>query len=517
MKLAGALTIKEIDRVSMEKYGITGLQLMENAGRGVAEVIARETGSIHCKAPKVVIFAGKGNNGGDGFVAARHLYNQGIRSEVYLLCRIDELKGDAAANAATWQKMGGAIFTVLSEEDIKRYEPSIRHASIIVDAIFGTGLSSPVTGTAAVLIDLINGFGKKVVAVDIPSGVDASTGRVLGAAVKADITATMALPKIGLYNYPGRPYAGKIEIIDIGAPAGLVRDEKIRWNLLCDEDMRRFLKFREPGSHKSSHGHLLVLAGSVGKTGAAYMAAVGAMRAGAGLTTIALPKSLNAIMEVKTTEVMTEGLPEEVGMLCESSFDEASKIIENKTALVVGPGLGNSQSVFNLVHRVVREVEKPMVIDADGLNAFINRLEALKIGKHHMVLTPHPGEAARLLKTATAQVQDDRLGSALRLAEATESVVVLKGAGTVIATPEGEFFINPTGNPGMSTAGTGDVLAGMIGGLLAQGYTATEAACAGVYIHGMAGDMARDELGETGMMATDLLPKIPVILNSFTG
>lgn len=519
MKLVDAAAMRAIDNASIYGYGVKGLQLMENAGRGAADIIKRELKAMPGGSANrsVSIIAGKGNNGGDGFAAARHLKNSGIRASVFLLSGIGDIKGDAGENAASWLKMGGEVFTVSSDGDLEKYESRFRHSSVIVDALFGTGLSSDITGLHAGVIRLINSLDKKVVAIDIPSGIDAATGCVLGCAVKADITATMALPKLGLYLYPGRSYAGLIEVIDIGAPACLLEDSGIKWGLITVDGLKAFLKPREPDAHKGAFGHLLIIAGSPGLTGAAYMCGTSSMRAGAGLATIALPEGLNRIMEAKTTEVMTLPLPEtEEGGLGPESYERLRPAMKGKRAIVIGPGLGASHGVFGLMERILKEAEAPVVIDADGLNALAGRITALKGTKAKIILTPHPGEAGRLLGVETADIQKDRVKAAERLVKETGATVILKGAGSVVATPEGEVFVNQTGNPGLATAGTGDVLSGMVGGFLAQGRSPSEAARAAVYIHGLAADMIKMERGEAGMMAMDLLPLIPGILSSIT-
>lgn len=512
MKAADASTIRAVDRVAVEKYGMTGLELMENAGKGVADVVKREMAS---SAGRIAVIAGKGNNGGDGYVAARHLRNAGFTAAVFSLCRTGELKGDAAANAASWIKMGGEVREILSSADLGSAEPSLRHSSIIIDAIFGTGLEKEVTGIHAEAIDLINSLDKKVISVDIPSGIHATTGAVLGRAVKAHITATMAMPKLGLFLFPGRSFSGAVEVVDIGVPREMIEDEAIRWNVITEADLRNSLKPRKPESHKSTHGHLLVLAGSPGMTGAAYMAAVSAMRAGAGLATLGVPSSLNGIMEVKTTEVMSIGLPETPQRtLGTVSFDAIKTMLPGKTAVVIGPGVGSSDEMKKLIEMLIKEIKVPLVIDADGLNSIAAEAVMLRGVKTDVVLTPHPGEMARLLSASAKDIQSDRMGSALKLVDMTGATVVLKGAGTIIAAPSGSIYINTTGNPGLATAGTGDVLAGMLGGFLAQGYGIEEAASAAVYIHGLAGDEVKRTQGELGMMAMDLVPLIPRLLNS---
>jgi NAD(P)H-hydrate epimerase len=381
--------------------------------------------------------------------------------------------------------------------------------------MLGTGLQDRVKGIYAEVIRQINGLDKKIVSVDVPSGLDATTGGELGVAVHADVTATMALPKTGFFVPPGRTLAGRVEVVDIGVPSKLLTDEAIPWNVTEEADLRRILRPREEDSHKGTHGHVLVLAGSPGKSGAAFMASMGAMRAGAGLTTLGIPESISAAMEAKTTEVMTSGLPETADKtLGVASLDRIGLLLEGKSAVVAGPGLGATTDVSRFMEKLLRMVKVPAVIDADGLNSISDGF--LRDINTPLVLTPHPGEAARLLKTTPAKVQADRIGCAQRLSKRCGSIVVLKGACTIIAVPSGRVFFNTTGNAGLASAGTGDVLSGMIGGLLAQGYGTTEAAIAAVYIHGLAADGIKMEYGEAGMMATDLLARIPGILNSFT-
>ncbi len=507
--------MRKLDRLAVRSYGMRGLQLMENAGRGTADVVSRSA-----RGGRVAVVAGKGNNGGDGFVCARHLKNRGMSVTLFSLADPKDIKGDAGVNARVWEKMGGGIHTLRSSREIEKHVLGLRHSSVIVDAIFGTGLSSPPKGVHAAAIELINKLGKKVVSIDVPSGLDASTGKAPGACVRADVTATMALPKLGFYSYPGRELAGRVEVVDIGMPLELLNREEIRWRLLDDGEVGGRLTRGRGGrgdSHKGSFGHVLVLAGSTGKTGAAYMAAMGAMRAGAGLTTVGLPESLLAVMEAKATEVMTEPLPE-TGMrtLGSRSVERAMELLPGKAAVVIGPGMGASGETLAFTRGVIKGAAGcgvPLVIDADGLNAIAlyGRLSMFKKAVQ-AVLTPHPGEMARLLSVEVADVQADRVGTTERLAKKTGCTVVLKGAGTVVSTPWGEVFINPTGNSGLATAGTGDVLAGMIGGFLAQGMSPVDAASSAVYIHGAAGDRVAEETGAAGMVATDLLPVIPSVI-----
>lgn len=536
MKIVDSATMRRLDETAIKRYGIPGLILMENAGRGVAEIIERDFGgltgggkSLPYEGKRVSIFAGKGNNGGDGFVVARHLLNKGFKVGVYLLTKPRDVKGDAKTNLSIWEKMGGEIVSIVSKKSLERHRVNIRHSNLIVDAIFGTGLSAEVKGFYRDVIEFINNLNKPVVSVDIPSGLDASNGRVLGSCVKATITATMAIPKIGLVIYPGVDYAGRVEAVDIGMPRELLEDEKIRWELLDNEDIKKILKPRHGNTHKGSFGHVFVLAGSVGKTGATAMTSLGAMRCGAGLVTLGIPKSLNPIMAKKLTEVMTLPLPESPlhpplskgetggfsGILGYEAIESIMSFIRDKKVIVLGPGLTAKEPVKRLVLRLISESKIPLVIDADGVNCIAGDFNILKKAKAPIVITPHPGEMARLVDMTTKDIQADRIGIASEFAKENKVIVVLKGARTIIAEPSGRIYINPTGNPGMATAGTGDVLSGMIGGFIAQGYSSIDAANMAVYLHGLAGDEVAKKKGQIGMMATDILNILPTVINSF--
>ncbi len=525
MKAVDAATMRAIDERAVKEFGMLSIQLMENAGRGVADIVKAELAALNevggSRVPRVSILAGKGNNGGDGFVAARHLRNAGLDVSLFLLAEPDALKGDTLTNAEVWTRMGGSVQAITEKNESKKHESILRHSAVIVDAMLGTGISEPVSGLYAEVIELVNSIGsgkagKRVVAIDLPSGIDASTGVKLGSAVRADITATMAIAKTGLYNYPARELAGRVEVVDIGLPHKLVEDLEIRWNVTEPADIRRIVVPRCADSHKGSFGHLLLVAGSPGKTGAAYLAAIAAMRTGVGLATLALPEGLNQAMEVKSTEVMTCPLPEsENGCLSLDSYGAVDAQLNLKSALLVGPGIGTTSGVRALVELLVKTSEVPVVVDADGLNALGGECGAFKEAEADLVITPHPGEAARLLGVRTEEIQADRIGSAERLAALTGAVVVLKGAGTIIATPEAEVYFNTTGNAGLASAGTGDVLAGMIGAFLAGGQSPLDSAICAVYLHGLAADRIKERIGIGGMMAMDLVAELSSVLNTF--
>ncbi len=515
MKLVNADTMRRLDATSMSRYGVSGLILMENAGRGVFEsALAMLEGSA---GKRVSVMAGKGNNGGDGFVAARHLKNSGFDVRVFSTARVSAFTGDAAVNARIWKKMGGETVVIGSAAALQKESSWIKHSSLVVDALLGTGLTDNVRGVAATIIDFINAARRPVLAVDIPSGISADTGAVLGSAVRADRTATMALSKIGLHLYPGRELAGEVDVVDIGMPALLFEDKAIKYELIDDNLIGSILRPKPADAHKGTSGRLLALAGSTGMTGAAAMAGMAALRAGAGLVTIGLPASLNPVMEVKCTEVMTLPLPEAIGgELAEASVPPAIKAALSKDALLLGPGLGSSEDTFKFVKGLLLSSgsDLPLLIDADALNLLSGRAGLIKRARGDKVITPHPGEASRLLGVPVSDIQADRVGAAQKLSKVTGSVAVLKGAATVVASPDGRVFINSTGNAALATAGTGDILSGMIGGLLARGYDVLGSAISGVYLHGLAADTWREEFGgTTGMTATDLLGIIPLVFN----
>jgi len=512
LKLVDAATIRSIDEDAIKIYGMDDLVLMENAGRGTAEIILRE---LSDKTSNIAVISGKGNNGGDGYVVARYLANYGLKVTLFILTELNDIKGAALQNLNIWRNMGGDVAYILSEKEIAGHEAALRHATLIVDSIFGTGLSSEIRGHYAKMIDLINELGKTVISIDVPSGLDSSTGRILGRCVKAKWTATMAASKIGLFLYPGAYYAGKVEIVDIGIPRILIENKGISWNLIDNQGVADRLIPYSWVSHKGSFGHLLVLGASPGKTGAVCLTAMGAMRCGSGLVTIGIPGSLNPIVETKTTEVMTCPLPETASCtLGDVSFEAIEKLMGGKAAIAIGPGLMSTYETTGLLVKVLENTTIPLVVDADAINAIAGCTECLARAGSDVILTPHPGEMARLASIETKAVQRDRVGVAKGFALKNNVIVVLKGARTVIASPEGEVFINPTGNPGMATAGTGDVLTGIIGGFLAQGYKPLDAAIVGVYIHGSAGDLAMRDKGVAGMIATDLLNRVPKALVS---
>jgi NAD(P)H-hydrate epimerase len=502
MKLATRDIVREIDRTSIEEFGIPGLILMENAGRAVAKVVLKEFSEVG----KIAIFAGGGNNGGDGFVVARHLLGDGLDVITYVLSDPKKYKGDALTNFHALRKIGGRML------EMKGSLSAYKEADLIIDALFGTGLDREVDGFYREVIEFMNSQPTPRLAVDLPSGLDSDTGFPLGVAVKADVTVTFAIPKLGLAIYPGIEYAGKVYLADITTPNFL--EKEIPLELITYDTVRKILKPRHPDTHKGTFGHLFILAGSTGKTGAAALAALGSLRAGTGLVTVGVPKSLNPIMEQKLTEAMTEPLPEtERGVLGKASLDSALKIMTyGKTALAIGPGISTSKETADFLYEIIRKSTLPVVLDADALTLIAQNLDLLKETRVPIILTPHPGEMARLIGKASDEVQKARVGVARDFSTMYNSYTVLKGARTVISTPDGRVFINPTGNPGMASGGMGDVLSGVIGGFLAQGYSPADSCVLGVFAHGLAGDLAAEKKGEAGIIAGDLADLIPEAL-----
>jgi len=497
-----------MDRRAIEDCGVPSLVLMENAAqalcRCVVELLAERGGRV------VKIVAGRGNNGGDGLALARQLLCRGLDVEVLLLAQPTELSGDAATNYAAAQKLGVQMTVVGNDKSPEALVARLAQADLVVDAILGTGISGEVKGAARRGIEAIGRLPQhRVVAVDVPSGIDSDTGQVLGAAVRACKTVTLGLPKVGLFCYPGAAYAGEVIVDPIGLPASLLEDNNIRTHLTTLADCRAVLPPRKPDAHKGDCGRVLVVAGSAGMSGAAALCGLGALRAGAGLVTVATPASINTILEVKLTEVMTAPLPEtDDQTMAPAAEPILMDMSEKADVLVIGPGVSQAPPAQHVVRSLVQGVQKPIVVDADGLNALAQDLAVVAQRRAPTILTPHPGELSRLVGASSADIQKDRLTAARAFARQVGAVVVLKGAGTVIADPDGTAYVNPTGNQGMASGGTGDVLAGLIGGLMAQGAEAFPAAVAAVYIHGLAGDLAA-ERNARALIAGDLLDKVP--------
>lgn len=503
-----ASQMRQLDRRATEEYGIPSLLLMENAG--VQAVLELERAFPHLTRSRVAVVCGKGNNGGDGLVVARHLFDRGITVEVFLLARQVEIKGDAGTNLDIIRKLGAPIYEVTTSQEIEAIRGAIERADVVVDAILGTGTTGPAKGLFGEAIDLLNRSGKPIVALDIPSGLNSDEGVIPEPSINAVLTVTFGLPKRGLILYPAASCAGRVVTVDIGLPRQLLTDPLLDVSLVQAEDLVSALPPRDPNAHKGTYGHVLVLAGSPGKTGAAAMCALSVLRIGAGLVTLALPESLNDAMEAKLTEVMTEPLPEtRERTIAHAALERVLDLMQGKRVIAIGPGLSIHPETAELIRAVVKTAKAQIVVDADGINALGPNLEMLRDVALPPILTPHPGELARLLGVDRDEVARHRIPIAQKVATSFGVHLVLKGARTLIANPEGRVAINMTGNPGMATGGTGDVLTGLIAGLLAQGVSAGLAVKAAVYLHGLAGDLAAEAVGQEAMVASDLMAQIP--------
>jgi NAD(P)H-hydrate epimerase len=507
MYLVTAKEMRELDRLTIEEYGTPGYVLMERAGEGTTEALLNTFPHTH-SAP-VLVAAGKGNNGGDGFVVARLLKKQGIQCEVILAAKKNEVKGDALRNLSAFLRTRGRVTEITEPAQLTLVQEKLGRCGLVVDALLGTGLNSPVQGLMAALIDLINTSGVPVVAVDIPSGLDADSGKPLGTAIQAELTATFGYPKLGHIGDPGASYVGNLVVVDIGIAAEAIARVKPQTRLLVAESAGTLVRQRRRAAHKGDFGHLVVLAGARGKSGAALLCGGAALRVGTGLVTLAGPSSLNAVFSSVLIEAMTMPFPERPdGSL---ALDEAAvtQALQGKTAVAFGPGVGVSSDTIGLTRWLLAHSDYPLVIDADGLNCLATDVTALQHARGPVVLTPHPGEMARLLGKSNAEVQTQRLEIARTFAQQHRCCLVLKGANTIIAAPDGRAWVNTSGNPGMASGGMGDVLTGMISGLLAQGYPVEEACQLAVFLHGYVGDRAAEEKGEAGILARDLIERLP--------
>jgi ADP-dependent NAD(P)H-hydrate dehydratase / NAD(P)H-hydrate epimerase len=508
MFLVTSAEMQAMDRMAIDRFGIPGRVLMENAGREAARVFRSHFPATAGRT--VGVLAGRGNNGGDGHVIARCLAGGGYPVTVFLLGTADRVQGDAAANLRLLPALGIPLIELPDEGAFDRHAPRMREADVWVDAVFGIGLRQAVGGLFRKAIEFVNGTGHPVLSVDMPSGLDADTGLPLGACVRARVTVTFGFPKIGLMVYPGAEFAGTVEVVDIGIPGPVADAVAPRQRLLTPDAVRRMLPARPADAHKGSTGHLLVVGGSPGKTGAAAMTATAALRVGAGLVTVATAAALNPVMETLVLEAMTAPLADGgTGRLGAAAREELAALGRGKSCLAVGPGLGMAPETGELVRGLVRSGAAPLVIDADGLNHLAGHLDTLDGRPAPVVLTPHPGEMARLMGMEVTDVQRDRVGCARRLATGRGVHVVLKGARTVVAHPDGGVFLNPTGNPGMASGGMGDVLTGAIAGLICQGVAPAEAARAGVYLHGAAADHLAAHVGLRGYLAGEVMRELP--------
>lgn len=504
MKLVSSQQMRALDAAAIQRHGISSLTLMEAAGEGLARAALRLTPE---SAGPAVVICGPGNNGGDGLVAARLLAKQGRAVRCLLLASLEHCSADAKENARRLSEAGIAIEELVDERALLDRAPLLGSAGVIIDAIFGTGLTRAVEGINRKAIELINAAGVPVVAADIPSGLCADTGAVLGIAVNAAATCTFGLPKAGLVLGEGGAYAGRVEVIAIGIPADEIAAIQTDLEWIDPAMVAPLIPRRAAESHKGSFGHLVIFAGSTGHLGAGYLASLAALRAGCGLCTYALPAAAFETFDARYPEVMAEPIADGgAGFFTEEGLAAALALVAGKQAIAIGPAVGTQPGVADVVNRLLAACALPAVIDADGLNVL--DLDRLSRRSAPAVLTPHPQEMSRLLRITTPEVQGDRIKAARTLARRSHAVAVLKGHNTVIADAGGFTAISPTGNPGMATAGMGDALTGIIASLLAQGLCARDAAIAGVYLHGLAGDIAAEEHGEASLIATDVITRL---------
>jgi hydroxyethylthiazole kinase-like uncharacterized protein yjeF len=507
MRVLNTEQMREADRRTIHEIGIPSIVLMENAGRQA--VAAMEAAFEDLSTSRVGVLCGRGNNGGDGFVVARTLIQRGVDAAVFLLGSVSDLQGDARTNIEVLGHIGLTVVEITSAQDWELHFSEISECDIVVDALLGTGFHGTLTGLLQTVVADVNALGVAVVAIDLPTGLSADSSEMTGEAIEASMTVTLAAPKIPLVFPPADTHAGDLVIADIGIPYPVLDAlEGPHLELLTRERMREIIPARAADSHKGDFGRVLIVAGSIGRTGAAHLAAIGALRSGAGLVTVATPRSCVPILASMGAEYMTEPLDETpAGAIDFASLDHLFEL--NADVIAVGPGIGQDPGTVALVHGLLERAGVPLVMDADALNAFSGDPDRL-LGRDgvDVIVTPHPGEMARLLGVPIESVQRDRLAQARQFAARHRVHVVLKGHRTVIAGPDGRSFVNFTGNPGMATGGTGDLLTGMIAAWVAQLLDAEAACKLAVYLHGSAGDLAEAHTGQAALIATDIASRL---------
>lgn len=513
MKILTSQQMKAIDKKAINEIGIIGAILMENAGIQITREILTRFPTI--RREKIVIVAGKGNNGGDGFVVARHLFNRGCNPTVLLLASKKDLKGDAALNAGIAEKIGIDTKEITSPRQWGANKKLLSKATLVVDAIFGTGLTKPARGLYAAVIEDINKSKAYKVAVDIPSGLSSDTFEIIGPCVRADLTVTLAAAKVAHVFPPAENCVGELKISDISVPPFLLEDKELKLEMVGEAMVRPCFVQRKKDTHKGTYGHLFIISGSLGKTGAAVLAGKAALKMGAGLVTVGTPKSCLPIVARSIMELMTEPLPEtEEGTLSLEALGSVLTLLDGKDALMLGPGISTHKSTKEFVLSLLPRLKISVVLDADALNNIASKPEVLKSLSRPAVVTPHPGEFARLVKLSVKEVLARRLELVPRFAEEYGVYVVLKGYRTLIASPDGRTFINPTGNPGMATGGSGDVLSGMIASMIIQEKDILAAVLAAVYIHGLSGDIGASRVGERSLTAGNLISYLPAAMKA---
>jgi len=507
MRVLNTRQMRDADRRTIEEIGIPSIVLMENAGRQA--VAAMEAAYDDLATSQVGVLCGRGNNGGDGFVVARTLVQRGVDVGVFLLGSVSEISGDARINLEVLGRIGLTVVEITTAQEWELHFTEISECDLVVDAILGTRCRGQLSGLLETVVADVNALGVPIVSIDLPTGVSADTHVVDGTAIDASMTVTLGAPKIPLVFPPADSHGGDLVIADIGIPASVIEEIEGPWlELLTRERMREIVPARVADSHKGDFGRVLVVAGSNGRTGAAHLSAVGALRSGAGLVTIATPRSCVPVIAAMAPEYMTEGLDETASGTID--YGAIDRVLDIKADVIaVGPGLGQAPSTSAFVHALLERAGVPLVLDADALNAFVGEPERL-MGRDgvDVIITPHPGEMARLLNISIEKVQSDRLKHAREFAAAHKVHVVLKGHRTVIAGPDGRTFVNLTGNAGMATGGTGDLLTGMLAAWFAQLLDAEAACKLAVYLHGTAGDLAEADEGEVALIATDIAARL---------
>ncbi len=502
--------MRAVDKLSTTELKMPAILLMENAGLKTAQTIHREVGDLTNK--HACIICGKGNNGGDGFVVGRHLSRMGAKVEFFPTANLSELRDEAAANRQIAKSLRLPIHDIHTIDELK----SSFAPDLIVDALLGTGIRGEVTGLYREIIEWVNAQSAIVAALDTPSGVNCETGEVAGIAVRADFTVTMGNIKTGQLFYPARSHQNRLFVADLNAPPFLLEKVNTRKFLVTPEDILSFLPERPADGYKNTFGKVFVIAGSTGLTGAATMASLSALRSGAGMVVLGIPERFNPVLEEKVTEVMTAPLPEtEDGSIHSRAINHIDRWLQWSHVLALGPGLSTHPETQTFVRALLRKADKPIVIDADGINNLAGQFDLIRNYPADIVFTPHVGELSRLIGVSQKDILANRISVLQEWAPKLHCTLLLKGAPTLIADASGTVYFNPTGNAGMATAGSGDVLTGLIAGFLGQGLTGREAAIAGAFIHGMAGDLAAQELGQRGMIAGDILSYVPDALLFF--
>ena len=516
LKVVTAEQMREIDGRTINEYGVPGIVLMENACINIVKEIEKDIGTF--KKMNIVVFAGTGNNGGDALGVARHVFNQGANVLVVLLGKEDSVKGEALINFNIIKKMGINFVVVEDESYNEEIAASLHMADVVVDGIFGTGINKNIDGFVAEIIDMINKANRYTTSIDIPSGVNATSGEIFGVCVKAVKTFALGFPKLGTIIGEGSKFAGKVEIQDIGIPKSIIEEDRLNICLLTTEYISKLIPRRSQYAHKGDSGKVLVIAGSTGLTGAAVLASHAAQRSGAGLVTLGIPETLNNIMEVRLTEEMTLPLADiGDGRLSYRCIEKLKNELNKFDVIAYGPGLGRGSDIYKITEWLLHNSSIPMIIDSDGINSLAGNIDLLSKAVCPVILTPHMGEMARLTGLSIENIQKDRINVLKEYCDKYKCTIVLKDWRTVVCTNEGHIYINTTGNQGMASGGTGDVLTGIIASFAGRGMSPEDSATAGVYVHGVAGDLTALEKSMEGMIAGDIVENLPYALKNIVG